>query len=463
MRSLKIILLMVMSFMCLSLTARLTDVNLSNVISQNKETVVSVYTLIDDEDYSLTQDGIITQDNISNFKNILGYSTDGEDTSVSGGSGFIYSSDGYIITNAHVIHNAAKVKVKLYNRKEYIAEIIGVDLATDLALLKIDADNLPYVKVGDSVGSKQGDLVWAIGSPYGLENTLTQGVISSLNRTLPGYNYVNFIQTDVQINPGNSGGPLFNHEGEMVGVNSQILTFGGNPSGLSFAVPSHIVRQFFEKVSAEGEFKRGWLGITFQDVSSNLADYFKLENPQGALISSIHIDSPAYDSKLKAGDVILEVNGTKIEDAVSLAPVIGLLSPGENLKLLVNRAGDTFATHVSLIDMPSSLLAHDDDLHNGVKSQIPVSKYENDLRVEQRGDHVVVKAIGVSHFGVDENAVKVGDIVTEVNGVAINNVKDFDRLASSQSGSGTNVLLLKCKRGVGLHSSFYSAVKFKPL
>jgi serine protease Do len=276
------------------------------------------------------------------------------------GSGFIVSPDGYILTNNHVVADATEVTVKLTDKREFKAKVIGVDKRTDVALVKIDAHNLPVVHIGDSSKARTGEWVAAIGSPFGLENTVTAGIISAKSRNLPDENYVPFIQTDVAINPGNSGGPLFNMNGEVIGINSQIYSQTGGYMGLSFSIPIDVAMKVKEQLQQHGKVSRGRLGVTVQGVSKDLAESFGLAKPQGALVSSVERASPAEKAGLAAGDVILAVNGTSIEQSSDLPRVIGELQPGQSAALKIWRGGATREIRVSLGEVPSDQVASAD-------------------------------------------------------------------------------------------------------
>ena len=226
------------------------------------------------------------------------------------GSGFVISEDGYVMTNAHVVQDADEILVRLNDRRELSAEVVGSDPQTDVALLKIDANDLPTLNLGDSDELKVGEWVAAIGSPFGFDHSVTAGIVSAINRTLPRDAYVPFIQTDVAINPGNSGGPLFNLDGEVVGINSQIFTRSGGFMGVSFAIPINVAMDVAEQLREGGRVDRGWLGVMIQPVSEDLAESFGMENAIGALIADLDPEGPAAQGGLQAGDVILEVNAS---------------------------------------------------------------------------------------------------------------------------------------------------------
>lgn len=253
------------------------------------------------------------------------------------GSGFIISADGRILTNAHVVEGADEILVKLADNSEKKATLIGLDKASDVALLKIDAEGLPVVRLGDSSNLEVGDWVLAIGSPFGLEHTATQGIVSALGRSLPDGNYVPFIQTDVAVNPGNSGGPLFNTKGEVVGINSQIYSRSGGYMGLSFAIPVNTAVSVAEQLAASGRVERGWLGVGIQGMNSELANSFGLDKPAGALVGQVDKTGPASKAGLKSGDVILEFNGQPISQSADLPPLVGETKPGTRVALKVWR------------------------------------------------------------------------------------------------------------------------------
>ncbi|KQP36367.1 Do family serine endopeptidase [Pseudorhodoferax sp. Leaf274] len=255
------------------------------------------------------------------------------------GSGFIVSADGTILTNAHVVKGAKEVTVKLTDRREYQAKVLGADPRTDVAVLKIDAKNLPVVKIGSPADLQPGEWVLAIGSPFGFENTVTAGVVSAKGRSLPSDSAVSFIQTDVPVNPGNSGGPLFNTRGEVVGINSQIYSRTGGYQGVSFAIPIDLVGRIQQQIVQHGKVEHARLGVSIQEVNQTLADSFKLDKPEGALVASVEKGGPAEKAGLQAGDVIRAIDGKAIVASGDLPAAIGLSAPGETVKLDVWRKG----------------------------------------------------------------------------------------------------------------------------
>ncbi|MBJ2154778.1 DegQ family serine endoprotease [Variovorax sp. IB41] len=256
------------------------------------------------------------------------------------GSGFIVDPSGIIITNAHVVKDAKEVTVKLTDRREYRAKVLGADAKTDIAVLKIDAKNLPVLALGNTKDLKVGEWVLAIGSPFGFENTVTAGVVSAKGRSLPDDSYVPFIQTDVAVNPGNSGGPLLNTRGEVVGINSQIYSRSGGYQGVSFAIPIDVAVQVKDQIVATGKASHARLGVAVQEVNQAFADSFKLDKPEGALVSNIEKGGPGDKAGLKAGDVIRKVDGQAIVSSGDLPAVIGQQAPGKKVTLEVWRQGE---------------------------------------------------------------------------------------------------------------------------
>lgn len=269
------------------------------------------------------------------------------------GSGFIISSDGYILTNAHVVSEADEVIVKLSDKREFKAKIIGTDKRTDVALVKIDATGLPKVLVGDPAKLKVGEWVAAIGSPFGLENTMTAGIVSAKGRALPQENFVPFIQTDVAINPGNSGGPLFNLAGEVVGINSQIYSRSGGSMGLSFSIPIDVAIDISNQLKASGKITRGWLGVAIQEITKELAESFGMKNTNGALVASVEKNGPADKGGLEAGDVITKFDGKVIATSADLPRAVGATKPGKIAAVEVLRKGAVKTLNVGVGEMPT--------------------------------------------------------------------------------------------------------------
>ncbi len=269
------------------------------------------------------------------------------------GSGFIISSDGFILTNAHVVSEADEVLVKLYDKREFKAKIIGADKRTDVALIKIEATGLPKVTIGDPNALKVGEWVAAIGSPFGLENTMTAGIVSAKGRALPQENYVPFIQTDVAINPGNSGGPLFNLRGEVVGVNSQIYSKSGGSMGLSFSIPIDVAIDISNQLKTTGRISRGWLGIAIQEITKELAESFGMKNTNGALVAGVEKNSPADKGGLEAGDVILKFDSKPINTSGDLPRAVAATKPGKVVPVEIMRKGAVKTLQLGVGEMPN--------------------------------------------------------------------------------------------------------------
>ena len=269
------------------------------------------------------------------------------------GSGFIVSGDGYILTNAHVVKDADEVMVKLNDKREFKAKVIGIDLRTDVAVLKVNATNLPKVNIGNPDTIKVGEWVAAIGAPFGLENTMTVGIVSAKGRALPQENFVPFIQTDVAINPGNSGGPLFNLKGEVIGINSQIYSRTGGYMGLSFAIPINVAMDVMNQLKANGKVIRGWLGIAIQEVTKELSESFGMKNTNGALVAGIEKGAPAEKGGLQPGDVITKFDGKVIESSSDLPKAVGNTKPGKTVLAEVFRKGSVKTLNLTVGEMPS--------------------------------------------------------------------------------------------------------------
>lgn len=268
------------------------------------------------------------------------------------GSGFIISADGYIMTNAHVVDHADKITVRLTDKREFTAKVIGADRRTDVALLKIEATGLPKITVGDPNKLKVGEWVVAIGSPFGFDNSVTAGIVSAMGRSLPQDNYVPFIQTDVPINPGNSGGPLFNMNEEVVGINSQIYTRSGGSMGLSFAIPIDVAMQVSEQLRTSGRVTRGRIGVTIQELTQELAESFGLSKPNGALVSSVEKNAPADKAGIQASDVILKFDGKPVNNSNDLPRIVAAVKPGTKVEVELWRKGELKKVTVEVGEMP---------------------------------------------------------------------------------------------------------------
>src|SRR6266850_1291291 len=351
------------------------------------------------------------------------------------GSGFIVSADGYILTNAHVVDDANEVTVKLTDNREFKAKVIGVDRRTDVALVKIDARNLPTVRIGDASKARVGQWVAAIGSPFGLENTVTAGIISAKSRSLPDETYVPFIQTDVAINPGNSGGPLSNMAGEVIGINSQIYSRTGGYMGLSFAVPIEVAMKVKTDLQKYGKVSRGRLGVTIQGVSQELADSFGLKKPQGALVSAVEARSPADKAGIKTGDIILAVDGRDIENSIDLPRVIGESRPGTAVTLKIWRQGETKELTASLGEAPAEKVARADSESKAKPSKLglavrPLTEEER-KQIEAEGGLLVEQSEGPAARA----GVQAGDVILAFNNQPVKTVDQLRRLVDRSRGS----------------------------
>ncbi len=343
------------------------------------------------------------------------------------GSGFIITSDGYILTNAHVVADAQTLTVKLTDRREFSAKVIGVDRHSDVALIKIDATGLPAVHFGDPSHIRPGQWVIAIGSPFGYENSVTAGVISGTARTLPDENYVPFIQTDAAVNPGNSGGPLFNLNGEVIGINSQIFSRTGGFMGMSFAIPIDLALNVKDQLLKTGKVSRSRIGVAVQEVNQQLAHTFGLSRPHGALISLVEPKSPGEKAGMKPGDVITSVNGREIEHSSDLPSVIAVLPPGSeaHIGLWHDHKATTLNVRTVLLDDEPAQAAKTESDDDGGKLGLAVRPLDPDEQHElrTRGRLVVEDVTGPALAA----GVQSGDVLLGVNGTAINTVAELKR------------------------------------
>jgi serine protease Do len=358
--------------------------------------------------------------------------------STSLGSGFIISQDGYILTNAHVIDGSNVVTVKLTDKREYKAKVVGTDKQSDVAVLKINATGLPIVKIGDPSQSKVGQWVVAIGSPYGFDNTVTSGIISAKSRSLPDENYTPFIQTDVPVNPGNSGGPLFNLNGEVIGINSMIYSQTGGFQGLSFAIPISEAMKVKDELVTTGHVSRGRLGVAVQGLNQTLASSFGLAKPDGALVSSIDPNGPAAKAGLQPGDVILAVNGTPVADSTTLPAQIAGLKPGSKAELQVWRDKSKKTVAVTLGSLSDTKVASND---GGSVEQGRLGVAVRQLTPQERSAASLSHGLMVQQAsGPAANAgIQPGDVILAVNGRPVTSP---DQLRDAVKGAGDSLALL---------------------
>lgn len=341
------------------------------------------------------------------------------------GSGFIISPDGYVVTNAHVVDDMDSIVVGLNDRTELPAQVIGKDRRSDIALLKVKAGNpLPTVSIGDIGKVKVGQWVLAIGSPFGFERSATQGIISALGRSLPSDNYVPFIQTDAAVNPGNSGGPLFNLDGEVIGVNSQIYSRSGGYQGLSFAVPIDVAMEVVEQLKTGGKVSRGWLGVMIQEVTPELAQSFNLDKPHGALVGQVMANSPAQAAGIQVGDIIVTFNGQSIQQSRELPLLVGRLRPGASAPVTVIREGKEQNLTIQLRELPEDPKSEKAIAVPPASSRIGLVVTE--LPMDEREDGV--KGVWVKEVNQGPAAkagIQSGDVITRMNNIEITDPAQF--------------------------------------
>ena len=379
------------------------------------------------------------------------------------GSGFIYSANGYIITNHHVIADADQIIVKLNDKRELDAKLIGSDPSSDIALLKIKARNLKPVKIGKSENLKVGQWVLAIGSPFGFESTVTAGIVSAIGRSLPNDNYVPFIQTDVAINPGNSGGPLFNLDGEVIGINAQIFSRSGGFMGLSFAIPMDVANNVVGQLKRSGKVSRGWLGVYIQEVTNNLAKSFGMKNPSGALISKIIPEGPASKSDLKVGDIILKFDNKKIDTSSSLPPIVGNTKVGKNVKIEILRNGVKKNINFKVQELPIQVAEKKVKKINSEKASKKIlgMTLEN-ISDQDRKNLGIANKLGVRVKEVSgnpayESGLLKNDIIYQISGNNIQNIEEFEKIIKKMKKGEFASLLVRRSQG----NSLYLAIKIE--
>jgi serine protease Do len=375
------------------------------------------------------------------------------------GSGFIISQDGYILTNAHVISAADEVLVKLSDKREFKAKIIGADKRTDIALIKIDAKNLPKVTIGDPSKLKVGEWVAAIGSPFGLENTMTAGIVSAVGRALPQENYVPFIQTDVAINPGNSGGPLFNLAGEVVGVNSQIYSRSGGSMGLSFSIPIDVAIGISNQLKTSGRITRGWLGVAIQELTKELAESFGMKGTSGALIAGVEKGGPAEKGGLEAGDVIVQFDGKVVETSNDLPRIVGMTDPGKSVNVDVLRKGGKKTLRIKVGEMPSEEI--EISQNNTPSTEAATNKIgltlaaltpEQKKKLNGKNGLLVTGSTGAAA----EAGIRRGDVILGLNNSETQSVDQFNKQINAVRAGKTVAVLVQ--RG---DSTLYVPIKVK--
>ena len=356
------------------------------------------------------------------------------------GSGFIISSDGYVLTNNHVVAEADEIEIHLNDRRVFEADVIGLDEPSDLALLKIDASNLPFVEFGDSDGLRVGDWVLAIGSPFGLEFSAAAGIVSAKGRSMPGrstYNYMSFIQTDVAINQGNSGGPLFNLDGEVIGINSQILSSTGGSNGISFSIPSNVAMNVIGQLRESGRVERGLLGVRMLEVDYRLASIFGLDRPFGAFVDEVQPGSPAQRAGLRNEDIILEFNGHEIEYFTDLPFYVGQYRPGTEAGVTVFRDGREMELTVVLGNSPTNVVASNE------RQEIPDRGNRLGFQVEDLSEETRqvagIEGVRITNLeagpGRDAGLME-GDVIVALDRQPVNSAREFSRIADDLPEGG---------------------------
>jgi len=370
------------------------------------------------------------------------------------GSGFIISDDGYILTCAHVIADATEIVIRLTDRRELVAKVVGSDTRSDVALLKVDAKGLPSVQIGDPDALKVGEWVLAIGSPFGFESSATAGIVSAKGRSLPNENYVPFIQTDVAINPGNSGGPLFNLEGRVVGINAQIYSRTGGFMGLSFAVPIDIAMQVGEQLKTNGRVVRGWLGVLIQNVTRDLAESFKMPKTNGALVAEVVPDSPASKSGIKPGDVIVKFDNKPLYKMSDLPPLVGVTPVGKSVPLEVIRDGKTKLINITIGELPveedkqakTNERDKSDESLLGMTVENLSSEDKKNLSLSHGVRVTEVEKGAARRSGIIKN-----DIILQVQGRDVDNVEELKKfLANMPKDKSVPILIRRENRSLFL-------------
>lgn len=358
------------------------------------------------------------------------------------GSGFIVSSDGYILTNTHVVDGADEVTVKLSDRREFRAKVVGSDEKTDVALLKIDARNLPKVTIGNPDRLRVGEWVLAIGAPFGFENSVTAGIVSAKGRSLPQENYTPFIQTDVAVNPGNSGGPLFNMRGEVVGINSQIISRSGGYMGLSFAIPIDVAMDVMNQLKNGGKISRGRLGVLVQEVSADLAESFGLGKPRGALVAEVEADGPADKAGLKVSDIILKFDGRPVENSIDLPRMVGASKPGSRVDLTVWRRGELRELSAKVGEMDGGKSVADPRKPDPAGLVVSTIKDEQKRKLRIESGVLVEEAVGAAARA----GIQPGDIIVAAGNQPVNSASELSEIVNNKARKTVALLI---KRGDG--------------
>ena len=415
--------------------------DMSAIVARNGSAVVNISVLGTRKASAESQEipGLDRNDPFYEFFRRFGGPQQQGQTPVRGmGSGFIVSSDGTVLTNAHVVDGADEVTVKLIDKREFKAKVLGIDKASDVAVLKIDAKNLPVVKTGYASSVRVGEWVLAIGSPFGFENSASAGIVSAKSRSLPDGNYVPFLQTDVAVNPGNSGGPLFNMAGEVIGINSQIYSRSGGYQGLSFAIPIDVAMNVEQQIVAHGKVSRGRLGVTIQEINQSLAESFGLKKPAGALVSSVEKGSPAAKAGLEPGDVILGINGKEVVNSSELPAIVASIAPGDAASLQIWRKGSARQIDVQVGKFSDEKVASNDspEVAKGRLGVVVRSLTPEERRSTELSGGVVVQEVA----GAAARAgIQAGDVILSLNDQRITSA---EQLRSVVAKAGKRVAVL---------------------
>ncbi len=377
------------------------------------------------------------------------------------GSGFIVDEEGYILTNEHVVRGAEEIKVTLSDGREFTGEVIGSDVTSDMAIVKIDADDLPVVELGNSDSLQVGEIVLAIGNPYGLEKTVTMGVVSAKGRDIQagteGQEYRNLIQTDTAINPGNSGGPLLNTEGEVIGINSAIIPYA---QGIGFAIPISVAKRNLDDLITLGKVRRAWLGVYIQEVTPDIAEQFGLEKAEGVLVGDVIVESPAEEAGLARGDVILSVNEKEVNTPQELQDTIRALEIGEKATLIVNREGEEISFDLEIGEMPSEEGAETKERTFSEQTGIRVEKVTSEIAREAGLPWVkgLVITDVIPGSSADDMGLRSGDIILEANRNEVSSIEEWESIVNKLE-SGDTLLLLIFR---GSHT-YYVPIKIEEL
>ena len=412
----------------------------TQLVAREGGSVVNIQAVNDAKESELSTESDLFSEFFKRFNN-----PDDESSSNNGnfGSGVIISADGYVITNTHVIKGMTEIKVALNDKREYPAKLIGSDEKSDIALLKIEASDLPVAKIGSPSELKSGEWVAAIGAPFGFDNSVTAGIVSAKNRTLPNENYMPFIQTDVAINPGNSGGPLFNLKGQVVGINSQIYSRSGGFMGISFAIPIDVAMNVAEQLKSTGKVERGQLGVVIQELSYDLAKSFGLDKPAGALVAKVSPNSPAEKAGLEVGDIIRSVNGEAVRSSSDLPMTISAIRPGDEVKLGIWRKGETLEITAKLVSQSEQKSAQIEPEESYRSNRVTAFTFPAaGLTISVRTNNSDEPELVISRVqGIAAKlGLRRGDVIVRVGKQAVRSQEEFDA-AVRQAGNQIPLLI----------------------